>query len=180
LALFDAALASDAPMVVPIKLDPDRSDSPLVGGRGRRAAAPEGVTSLRRRVAGLSTVEQERVLRDLVREQVAAVLGYGSPAAVAPDRPFDGLGFDSLTAVELRNQLNGVTGLRLPATLIFDYPTPAAVADAVRDQLTEPGAENTPEPVRNNETELIDAMDADSLVRRALRDRVRVRAVNTR
>jgi len=182
LALFDAALATGAPVVVPIKLDPARSDSPLVRGRGRRTATPEGATSLRERVARLSTVEQERVLRDLVREQVAAVLGHGSPAAIAPDRPFDGLGFDSLTAVELRNQLNDVTGLRLPATLIFDYPTPAAVADAVRDLLTaaEPGAVNTPEPVRNNETELIDAMDADSLVRRALRDRVRVRAVNTR
>ena len=179
LALLDTALVTGVPVVVPIKLDPARSDSPLLRGRGRRTATPEGVISLREKVVRLSTVEQERMLRDLVRDQVATVLGHGSSAAITPDRPFDGLGFDSLTAVELRNQLNGITGLRLPATLIFDYPTPAAVADAVLEQLTEGRRERT-ELVRNNETELIDAMDADSLVRRALRDRERVRAVNTR
>ena len=70
---------------------------------------------------------------------MAAVLGYSSPALIAADREFHDLGFDSLTAIELRNQLAAVTGLRLSATLAFDYPTPAILAEHVRREIMRDG-----------------------------------------
>ncbi|WP_326639697.1 SDR family NAD(P)-dependent oxidoreductase [Streptosporangium sp. NBC_01755] len=146
LALFDAALASDASLVVPVPLNmpeamPAQLVPPLLRGllRGTRRtaasahAADEG--GLVRQLAGLPQAERPRFVVDLVRTQTAAVLGHSDPAAVDVRRDFRELGFDSLTAIELRNRLNVAAGLRLPATLIFDYPTPAAVTDHILSAL---------------------------------------------
>ncbi|MEJ2871904.1 SDR family NAD(P)-dependent oxidoreductase, partial [Actinomycetospora sp. OC33-EN08] len=83
---------------------------------------------------GLAPEERRRALSELVLRSVAGVLGHGSPAALDPDRAFADLGFDSLTAVELRNRLVEATGRDLPSTLVFDHPTPAAVVDLLDDR----------------------------------------------
>ncbi|MGW0302846.1 beta-ketoacyl synthase N-terminal-like domain-containing protein, partial [Streptomyces anthocyanicus] len=105
----------------------------LVPAAPRRAAADTGGTeggpSLAERLGALPDEEQRvEALTDLVRVQVAAVLGHSDPGSVDPGRAFQELGFDSLTAVELRNQLSTASGLRLPTTLVFDHPSPAALA----------------------------------------------------
>lgn len=94
----------------------------------RRSGAESGAT-LRRRLAGMSRPERGDILQELVLEYVAAVLGHVHVDSVEPDRAFGELGFDSLAAVELRNRLSNTIGLSLPATLVFDYPNPHAVAE---------------------------------------------------
>ncbi|MFI1736045.1 SDR family NAD(P)-dependent oxidoreductase, partial [Streptomyces acidicola] len=140
LTLFDTALAHDTPIVLPIPLDlrtiRDRGDVPAVL-RGlvrspRRVVAAGG---LLQRLTGLDEVERREVLLDLVRGQVALVLGHDSPVGLDDARSFRDLGFDSLLAVELRNGLQSVTGLRLPATLVFDYPTVSALAGFLLDEV---------------------------------------------
>ncbi|MFF7459776.1 phosphopantetheine-binding protein, partial [Kitasatospora sp. NPDC008115] len=100
-----------------------------------RSGDDSAARALRERLAGLTDLERLDALLDVVRTEVAGVLGHGSPDAVAETRPFQELGFDSLTAMELRNRLNAATGLRLPGTLVFDHPTPAALADRLRSEL---------------------------------------------
>jgi NAD(P)-dependent dehydrogenase (short-subunit alcohol dehydrogenase family)/acyl carrier protein len=145
LALFDASLAAKEASIVGARLDMSAlrararsGDLPALFAsliRSPVARAGERGRSLSERLGGLSEGERERLLVDLVRSQAAAVLGHGSTAAVGARDTFKDLGFDSLAAVELRNSLTGETGLALPATLIFDYPTPSLLAGHLRDRL---------------------------------------------
>ncbi|WP_248001497.1 type I polyketide synthase [Streptomyces sp. RPA4-5] len=95
----------------------------------------EGASPLSGKLAAMPSAEQERVLLDLVRRLAAAVLGHRDAGDVPPDVPFKGLGFDSLTALELRNSLATETGRRLSATLVFDHPTPRELAVQLRGEL---------------------------------------------
>jgi NAD(P)-dependent dehydrogenase (short-subunit alcohol dehydrogenase family)/acyl carrier protein len=106
----------------------------VAAGSASRAVVDEG--ELVGRLRGLGrTEEQTRVLTEVVRTEAAAVLGHASAEAVQDRQNFKDLGFDSLTAVELRNRLSTATGLRLPSTLVFDYPTPVALAAWLRGEL---------------------------------------------
>ncbi|WP_326668749.1 SDR family NAD(P)-dependent oxidoreductase [Streptomyces sp. NBC_01257] len=136
LALMDEAGQSDDALLLPVRLDlrtlraaepPSAIMSGLVH-RKTRATSSVPAGQSRSGLAALAPKERLRALLDLVRAQVASVLGHGSAADVEPDRAFTEIGFDSLTAMELRNQLASATGLRLPATLVFDHPNARAVA----------------------------------------------------
>ncbi|SCG72044.1 type I polyketide synthase, partial [Micromonospora halophytica] len=147
--LFDAALASGPALLVPVKLDlrEVRADAATGGGvphllrglvrvgRQSARAASGGDGGLARRLAELAPADQEALLLDLVRAQVAVVLGHSEAGAVRADAAFKDAGFDSLTSVELRNRLREATGLKLPATLVFDYPNAQALARHLRDEL---------------------------------------------
>ncbi|MEU2874543.1 type I polyketide synthase, partial [Streptomyces olivoreticuli] len=157
LALLDAAVTLDDAHLVPVRLETATLRREAASGmlrplfRGlvrtvaRRTAATadaSGGTALAQRLSGLGQDEQNRALLDLVRAQVATVLGHATPETIAAGRPFKELGFDSLTAVELRNRLNAATGQRLPATLVFDYPTPGLLTDYLRAEVL--GAASAP------------------------------------
>ncbi|MER5932829.1 type I polyketide synthase [Streptomyces sp. NPDC002054] len=143
-ALFDAACAADRPpLLVPVKLDLAalRAQAgsgmlpPLLSGLVRTPVRRAAAGTTGPGLAGMTAAEQQSFVLDLVCTQVAAVLGHAGPETVEADRSFRELGFDSLTAVELRNLLGAATGLRLPATLVFDYPTATVLADHLRVEL---------------------------------------------
>ncbi|WP_425435738.1 SDR family NAD(P)-dependent oxidoreductase [Lentzea kentuckyensis] len=142
LAMFDAAVGLGRPLVLPAKLDVAALRSagpvpaPLRGLVPRRRATSSDVDGLAERLAGLTKPEQRALLLTVVRTHVAEVLAHPGVDAVDPDQAFGDAGFDSLTAVELRNRLTAVAGAGLPATLIFDYPTPTALAGHLHDLLT--------------------------------------------
>jgi polyene macrolide polyketide synthase len=151
LALFDAALGGADAVLLPARLDlaalRAQGDVPellrgLIRGASRRAAGsgPGAAGDLARRLSGLTAEAGAEVLLDLVRTQVALVLGHATVAEVDPSRAFRELGFDSLTAVELRNRLSAAAGLRLSPTLVFDYPTASALAGHLLGELFGTGA----------------------------------------
>ncbi|MFD7507671.1 SDR family NAD(P)-dependent oxidoreductase, partial [Streptomyces sp. NPDC059850] len=154
LALLDIALASGLPTLAPIRLDlaamrrqardaePPALFRTLVrGGAPQAAATAAGVsaTDPAQSLAALSAEDRQQALLKLVRGHTATVLGHDAAEAIHPAQNFRELGFDSLTAVELRNRLSAATGLRLPATLVFDHPTPTAVVRLLDELLIPAG-----------------------------------------
>ncbi|MGV9850381.1 beta-ketoacyl reductase, partial [Streptomyces sp. NPDC003442] len=150
--LLDTALATPRPHLVPLKLDLtalQNNTSPdalppllrtLIRGHHRptahTTAQPEDdAPSLTEQLAALDPTQRHQRLTELVRAEAAAVLGHPTPDAVGPDDALFEIGFDSLTAVELRNRLNTATGLQLAAAMLFDYPTPSMAAEHLQDQL---------------------------------------------
>ncbi|MEU8825803.1 type I polyketide synthase [Streptomyces sp. NPDC048636] len=146
MALFDMALGAAEPVLVPMKVD--------FGVLGAQAAAgalpgllrdlvprPRGRTEPARgddfaaRLAAATDADRPKLLLDVVRREAALVLGHASPTAIAPDQVFTDIGFDSLSAVELRDRLAARTGLRLPASFAFDHPTPAALVEHMSGRL---------------------------------------------
>ncbi|MFD8009772.1 SDR family NAD(P)-dependent oxidoreductase [Streptomyces sp. NPDC059762] len=160
LALFDVALAAGRPTVMPARLDlaalrAENDEAPAVfrrllpptGGTGTRTAV-RGAAALTRRLAGLSPAERDAALLELVRAEVAGVLGLGDPGLLAPDRALREQGLDSLTTVELRNRIGAATGLRLPTTVVFEHPTAAALAGFLGERITGTGGTERVAPVR--------------------------------
>ncbi|MCP2274595.1 Acyl transferase domain-containing protein [Nocardia amikacinitolerans] len=146
LALFDSAIATDSAQLVALRVDPAvlrtrgeqipalvRSLAPAPVRRQTKTAAGQAFAH---ELAGLSDADRARAVLDLVRSVAAATLGHASVDAVEPQQAFQQLGFDSLSAVEFRNKLNAATGLQLPATLVFDYPSAQVVAEFIDSQLS--------------------------------------------
>ncbi|MEU8551264.1 SDR family NAD(P)-dependent oxidoreductase [Streptomyces roseoverticillatus] len=199
LALWDTATGSDRVHLVPIGLDlvtvaglGEEGIPPLLRDlvrparrrRSARSAAPaESPADLARRLGGLSPTERDRQLLNLVLGQIAAVLGYPSADGVPADGPFGDLGFDSLSSVELRNRLNSATGLNLPATLVFDHPTPATLAAHLGTEVApdaagaeEPAdgpAERGPDQLSGLAQAVEEALAGEDAQRDALRGRLR-------
>ncbi|WP_338320464.1 SDR family NAD(P)-dependent oxidoreductase, partial [Streptomyces lonarensis] len=147
LGLLDLAISSDRALLVPARLDVGRLGEgdahvpavlhKLVRSRTRRAAQGDASApgTLRQRLASGDEAKQLEILLSYLRGQVAAILGHGSPDAIDVDRGFLEMGLDSLTTVEFRNNLNEATGLRLPPTTLFDYPTPTQLAAMLRAEM---------------------------------------------
>ena len=145
LAAFDAAMDAAQAVLIPATFSTaalrGQADAgvlpPLLRGmvRGPAGRQQSAGPSLAERLAGRDESEQRQLVLDVVRESIAAVLGYDSPALIDAERAFQDMGFDSLTAIELRNRLSGLMGLRLPAVLVFDHPSATALAEYLRDRL---------------------------------------------
>ncbi|MGW0932766.1 SDR family NAD(P)-dependent oxidoreductase [Streptomyces sp. NPDC002644] len=159
LALLDAALARPADSLVPVKLDlravqrqADRGDDvpalfrALVRPRLRRAGGPGDATTgqggLREQLLAAPAEQRAELVTAMVLREVAAVLGMSETGSPAPDQVLKDLGLDSLMAVELRRRLAAESGLSLPATLAFDYPTPQHIAGLILDRMKLPAADS--------------------------------------
>ncbi|HEU5469841.1 MAG TPA: SDR family NAD(P)-dependent oxidoreductase [Actinophytocola sp.] len=172
LALFDAvtaagAAAPAAPAAIRLNVATLRATVPssapvppllrglVRGPLGTAAGSRDGGPDLAGRLTGLAGAEQQRVLVELVRDEAAAVLGHAGVDEIDPERGFMELGFTSLTALEIRNRLARLTGLRLPTTLIFDYPTATKLAAHLHTTL---GIDD--EPAGDGLPELLDSLEA--------------------
>jgi acyl carrier protein len=177
LELFDAAVAGQESLVVASGWDPAglraRAEAgelpPLLRGlvrapRRTGSGQSAGAAGLASRLPGMAENEARRLLTDLIRAHVAAVLAHDSVDAVDIGSAFNTLGFDSLTAVELRNRLNADTGLRLPATLVFDHPTVTTLADYLYRTLAPaaPSAEDTLRSALERVESIIAGADGDA------------------
>jgi acyl carrier protein len=189
LELFDLAYDHEEALVLPVRLDgaalhaqASTGDLPgllkdLVRLPARRATSPHDAErgALARRLVGASKQERARILLEAVRAHAATVLGHSLPAAIEVGQAFKELGFDSLAAVELRNRLSVATKLNLPATLIFDYATPADLADHLLDIVT-PDGSAVRVPVETELAELerrLSSLAADEAGRATLTTRLR-------
>ncbi|MER6168354.1 SDR family NAD(P)-dependent oxidoreductase [Streptomyces violaceorubidus] len=162
LELFDAGIRAAQPAVIAMALDHAvvraAGEIPallrtLVSPAPARARTAGGATAdLERVLAPLPTAERERVLLDVVRTTASAVLGHAGPERLPDDRAFRESGFDSLTAIDLRNRLGTATGLRLPATAVFDHPTPRALARHLAERLAGSPARPAPSGPRRPAT----------------------------
>nr|WP_277745032.1 type I polyketide synthase [Streptomyces sp. LX-29] len=152
LSLFDAATRTDEALLLPLRLDTAMLRTQAAAGAlppllrklvsvprratTTRADAGGALSALRQQLAELPGPDRTAAVLDVVRTHAAAVLGHPQPEAVDVERAFTESGFDSLTAVELRNRLGSATGLRLSATLVFDYPNPSALAGHLATELS--------------------------------------------
>ena len=165
LELFDRARGALQPTLIPARLDVAALRVNAYAGtlpailRGlvraplRRAGQRRG--SLSDQLAGTTEADRPAAVLELVMTHVAAVLGHSGHAAMDAERPFKDLGFDSLSAVELKNRLTRASGLKLPTTLVFDHPSPAAVAELLCSKVD--GAGPAPDPI-DAELDKIDRM----------------------
>ncbi|MEV3915175.1 SDR family NAD(P)-dependent oxidoreductase [Streptomyces canus] len=190
LGLLDTALTVPEPWLLPMRLDTKalraqgdglahlfrglvrlapRRGAAATGGTA--AAAPGGLTE---RLTTLSRAEQEAELLRLVLTHVATVLGHGDPDTVDGETAFKELGFDSLTAVDLRNRLNAEVGRRLPATLVFDYPTPRALADYLHREIVDDGLSAEERVLKEIDRlgDVLTAVSLDKLAREMTRTRL--------
>ncbi|MFJ8587851.1 type I polyketide synthase [Streptomyces sp. NPDC093595] len=188
LALFDQSLDVDAAVVAPVLLETTalRAQAragmlpPLLRGLVRapaRSSADASAAALAQRLAGAPEADRERIVLELVQAQVAAVLGHASAASVDPERAFKELGFDSLSAVELRNRLTQATGVRLPATVVFDHPSPAAIARHLLPEIV-PDSAAAPRSEQDEIRALLASIPIDRLRKAGLLDTLRELADN--
>ncbi|HEY8983386.1 MAG TPA: beta-ketoacyl reductase, partial [Streptomyces sp.] len=185
LDLFDAALATGRPWVLPMLVDAKalRAQGEALPAvlRGLVRAARRPATgnaapgeSLMDRLARTAPKERDQLIEDVVYGEIAVVLGHSGAAAIGKEQTFAELGFDSLTAVDLRNRLATLAGRRLPATVVFDYPTPAALVGYLRDELRPPTSEGASVLDRLDELNKMAATDdLDPSVRAQAMERLR-------
>ena len=158
LAAYDTALTTTQPLLIPatfsttaLRAQADAGLLPLLRGLiPVRPGPSQAGTPLRRQLTWRTPDQRRQILLDTVRTHAAVVLGHDTPDPIHPDRGLLDLGFDSLSAVEFRNRLTTATGLRLPATLIFDYPTATALAGFLTDELCTGAGEDS----RSSEPEI--------------------------
>ncbi|MFE9453848.1 SDR family NAD(P)-dependent oxidoreductase [Streptomyces sp. NPDC006739] len=194
LALFDAALALDQPVLVPARLtlpapgtpDAHHLGSPLLRALPGTPAGPAGPVSpgspeatdggLAQQLRSLPPADAEALLLDTVRTHTAIVLGHADTQRIGPAATFKKLGIDSFTALELRNRLGAVTGLKLPATLVFDHPNPGAVARFLTESISPgPGADpQSPADHLVKEIEQLGARLEDAFLELAAEDKASI------